>query len=117
MIRVDAVRKQFGDVVAVDNVSFEARDGLVTGILGPNGAGKTTTLRMIYGLLRPDGGRIQVDDTDVTTKPLAAQGRIGALPDVSGLYARLTAREHIEYFGQLRGLPKEQIEANKQKWS
>ena len=54
MIRVEAVRKRFGDVVAVDEVSFEARDGLVTGLLGPNGAGKTTALRMICGLLRPD---------------------------------------------------------------
>jgi sodium transport system ATP-binding protein len=55
---------------------------------------------MICGLLRPDGGRIHVDDADVTTNPLEAQVRIGALPDISGLYARLTAREHIEYFGQ-----------------
>ena len=117
MIRVEAVRKRFGDVVAVDEVSFEARDGLVTGLLGPNGAGKTTTLRMIYGLLRPDGGRIQVDDTDVTANPLEAQARIGALPDISGLYARLTSREHIEYFGQLRGLPKEQLETNIQYWT
>src|SRR5215510_11575645 len=117
MIRVEAVRKRFGDVVAVDEVSFEARDGVVTGILGPNGAGKTTTLRMIYGLLRPDGGRIYVDDAEVTANPLNAQRRIGALPDVSGLYARLTSREHIEYFGQLRGLPKEQLETNIQYWT
>jgi sodium transport system ATP-binding protein len=114
---VEAVRKRFGDVLAVDEVSFEAGDGLVTGLLGPNGAGKTTTLRMIYGLLRPDGGRIYVDDAEVAANPLEAQARIGALPDISGLYARLTAREHIEYFGQLRGLPKEQLAANIDYWT
>ena len=117
MIRVESVHKRFGDVVAVEDVSFEARDGSVTGILGPNGAGKTTTLRMIYGLLRPDGGRIQVDEAEVTASPLEAQARIGALPDVAGLYARLTSREHIEYFGHLRSLPKAQIDANVEYWT
>ena len=117
MIRVEGTRKRFGDVVAVDEVSFEARDGMVTGLLGPNGAGKTTTLRMIYGLLQPDAGQIHVDDREVTAHPLEAQARIGALPDVSGLYARLTTREHIEYFGRLRGLPKEQLEANLDYWT
>jgi sodium transport system ATP-binding protein len=117
MIRVEAVRKCFGDVVAVDEVSFEALDGSVTGLLGSNGAGKTTTLRMIYGLLQPDGGRIHVDDAEVTARPLEAQARIGALPDLSGLYARLTSREHIEYFGRLRGLSKEELEANIQYWT
>lgn len=117
MIRVEGVHKSFGDVVAVEGVSFEARDGSVTGILGPNGAGKTTTLRMIYGLLRPDGGRIHVDDAEVTARPLEAQARIGALPDVAGLYARLTSKEHIEYFGQLRSLPKAQIDANVEYWT
>jgi sodium transport system ATP-binding protein len=72
---------------------------------------------MIYGLLRPDSGRIHVDRVDVTASPLEAQARIGALPDVSGLYARLTSREHIEYFGQLRGLSKEQLDKNIQYWT
>jgi sodium transport system ATP-binding protein len=117
MIRVEAVRKRFGDVVAVDDVSFEARDGMVTGLLGPNGAGKTTTLRMIYGLLRPDDGRVYVDDAEVAANPLEAQARIGALPDASGLYARLTAREHIEYFGRLRGMPKQQLETSVAYWT
>ncbi len=104
MIRVEHLRKQFGEVKAVDDVSFEAPDGAVTGLLGPNGAGKTTTLRMLYGLMRPDSGRIVVDDVDALTDPLGAQARLGVLPDVSGLYPRLTAREHIRYFGELQGL-------------
>lgn len=117
MIRVEAVSKRFGEVVAVEEVSFEAHDGMVTGILGPNGAGKTTTLRMVYGLLRPDGGRIVVDGREVTADPLEAQSRIGALPDVSGLYARLTSREHLEYFGQLRGLTRQELEASIAYWT
>ena len=104
MIRVERLHKQFGHVVAVDDVSFEAPAGAVTGLLGPNGAGKTTTLRMLYGLMRPDAGRILVDDVDAVADPLGAQRRLGVLPDLSGLYPRLTAREHIHYFGELHGL-------------
>src|SRR4051812_9550824 len=62
MIRVTGLHKHFGDVHAVNGVSFEAPDGRVTGLLGPNGAGKTTTLRMLYGVMRPDQGEIRVDD-------------------------------------------------------
>ena len=104
MIRVEGLRKQFGPVTAVDDVSFVAPDGAVTGLLGPNGAGKTTTLRMLYALMRPDAGRIQVDDIDAVADPQGAQSRLGVLPDVSGLYPRLTAREHIHYYGELQGV-------------
>ena len=104
MIEVRHLRKRFGQVVAVDDVSFVAADGAVTGLLGPNGAGKTTALRMIYGLIEPDEGRLSTDEVDVSTDPLAAQARIGVLPDTHGLYPRLTAREHARYFGRLHGL-------------
>ena len=73
-------------------------------MLGPNGAGKTTTLRMLYTLMRPDEGRILVDDVDAVADPQGARLRLGVLPDQSGLYPRLTAREHIEYFGELQGI-------------
>ncbi|HTM34031.1 MAG TPA: ATP-binding cassette domain-containing protein [Vicinamibacterales bacterium] len=112
MIRVERLHKQFGQVVAVDDVSFEAPDGAVTGLLGPNGAGKTTTLRMLYGLMRPDAGRILVDDMDAVADPLGAQRRLGVLPDLSGLYPRLTAREHIHYFGELHGLSGSELSAH-----
>ncbi|MFC1526000.1 ATP-binding cassette domain-containing protein [Candidatus Latescibacterota bacterium] len=104
MIRVEDIGKRFGEVVAVDGLSFEAADGAVTGLLGPNGAGKTTTLRMLYGLMRPDCGRMWIDDVEVAADPLGAQARMGVLPDSQGLYPRLTAREHLRYFGQLQGL-------------
>ena len=105
MIRIDDARKRFGSVTAVDGVSFVASDGAITGLLGPNGAGKTTTLRMLYAVLRPDSGHIQVDEVDAVAAPQAAQARLGVLPDGFGLYPRLTAREHLEYFGALHGMP------------
>ena len=104
MIRIENLHKRFGEVRAVDGVTFTAADGAVTGLLGPNGAGKTTTLRMLYTLMRPDEGRILVDDVDAVADPQGARLRLGVLPDSSGLYPRLTAREHIEYFGELQGI-------------
>ena len=104
MIEVSGLRKRFGDVTAVADVSFRAENGAVTGLLGPNGAGKTTTLRMIYGLIEADAGVLRIDDVDILRDPLAAQARIGVLPDTHGLYPRLTAREHARYAGALHGL-------------
>ena len=104
MITVNSIHKRFGSVHAVDGVSFSAGNGRVTGLLGPNGAGKTTTLRMLYGVMRPDEGRILVDDVDAVARPQDAQARLGVLPDGFGLYPRLTAREHIRYYGELHGL-------------
>ncbi|OFW46775.1 MAG: ABC transporter [Acidobacteria bacterium RIFCSPLOWO2_12_FULL_67_14b] len=104
MIRVENLHKRFGNVNAVDGVSFTAADGSVTGLLGPNGAGKTTTLRMLYTLMRPDDGRILVDEVDAVADPEGARRQLGVLPDQSGLYPRLTAREHIHYFGELQGI-------------
>jgi sodium transport system ATP-binding protein len=104
VITIDSIHKRFGDVHAVNGVSFTARNGCVTGLLGPNGAGKTTTLRMLYALMRPDSGCILVDDVDAVEQPQAAQARLGVLPDGFGLYPRLTAREHIHYYGELHGL-------------
>ena len=104
MIRIESLRKRFGAVTAVDGVTFDARDGAITGLLGPNGAGKTTTLRMLYAVMRPDGGTITVDEVDAVAAPQDAQARLGVMPDGFGLYPRLTAREHIHYFGELHGI-------------
>jgi len=102
MIDVRQLRKRFGSVTAVSDVSFTAPNGRITGILGENGAGKTTTLALICGLLRPDGGSIQVGPGDHT--PLARRRRVGALLDHKELYDRLTVRENIAYFGRLHGI-------------
>lgn len=111
MIRVSGLRKTFGEVVAVDDVSFAAEDGTITGLLGPNGAGKSTTLRMLYGLMAPEAGEVAVDGVDVQRRTMAAQERIGALPDTHALYPRLTGRENIRYFARLRGIPADLTEA------
>lgn len=104
MIEIHGLRKSFGAVEAVRDVSFCASDGTVVGLLGPNGAGKTTTLRMLSGLMRPDAGTIHVDDADVVADPIGAQTHMGLLPDSRGLYPRLTPVEHIQYFGRLHGI-------------
>jgi sodium transport system ATP-binding protein len=104
--------KRFNGVQAVRDVSFTAPDGRITGLLGPNGAGKTTTLRMISTLVRPTQGSATVDGLDVVREPLAVRARIGVLSDARGLYARLTARENIGYYGELRGLAPAAIEAS-----
>ncbi|HYO52300.1 ATP-binding cassette domain-containing protein [Archangium sp.] len=104
MIQVTNLHKRFGAVTAVEDVSFRAEDGVVTGLLGPNGAGKTTTLRMLYTLIRPDKGSAKVDGLEVAERPLEVRRAIGVLPDARGLYPRLTAREHIHYAGELHGL-------------
>jgi sodium transport system ATP-binding protein len=105
VIEIQGLRKKFGAVEAVREVSFSAGDGTVVGLLGPNGAGKTTTLRMLSGLMRPDAGTIRVDHADVVADPIGAQAYMGILPDSRGLYPRLTPIEHIEYFGRLHGIP------------
>jgi len=104
VIRAAGLRRAFGPVQAVADVSFDAPDGAVTGLLGPNGAGKSTTLRMVTGVVRPDAGQVWLDGVDVAADPLAARRSMGVLPDALGLYPRLTAEENIAYFGRLQGL-------------
>jgi len=109
MIRIEHVSKSFGNnktgvVEALKNISLNIRDGEITGLLGVNGAGKSTLLRLIYGLQAPTTGSVFIDDIDVQKNPDAARHRLGVLPDDTGLYKRLTARENIHYFGELQGL-------------
>lgn len=109
MIEVSNLRKSFGEVKAVNGVSFTARDGEITGLLGPNGAGKTTTLRMLYSLLPPDEGEIRIDGLDPTRDAMEIKRTLGVVPDSRGLYSRLTARENISYYGELHGMSKTAI--------
>ncbi|HYN10030.1 MAG TPA: ATP-binding cassette domain-containing protein [Vicinamibacterales bacterium] len=107
MIEIRHLHKRYGVVTAVDDASFVAADGAITGLLGENGAGKTTTLRTICGLLTPDSGSIQIDGAE--NERDAVRRRIGALLTQGGLYSRLTARENITYFGELQGLPRHDV--------
>ncbi|MGN6235289.1 ABC transporter ATP-binding protein [Dyella sp.] len=114
MIEVKDLHKAFGAVNAVDGVTFAARDGEITGLLGPNGAGKTTTLRMLYTLMAPDRGQVLVDGIDAAVDPLSVRRRLGVLPDARGLYKRLTARENIDYFARLQGLPEDELRTRRE---
>lgn len=104
MIKVNNLHKSFGKVKAVRGISFEVRDGEITGLLGPNGAGKTTTLRMLYSLLPPDEGEIRIDGLDPTKDAMAIKQTLGVVPDSRGLYTRMSARENISYYGKLHGM-------------
>jgi|TARA_B110000014_G_scaffold256866_1_gene240594 sodium transport system ATP-binding protein len=98
------LQKQKPGIVALDGLSFEAKDGEITGILGPNGAGKTTCLRTLYGLLKADSGYARIDGINVLENPLEARAKLGIFPDKFGLYERLTAYEQIDYFASIHGL-------------
>ena len=110
VIEIDNISKSFGEIQAIKKVSLQASNGKITGLLGPNGAGKSTALRVLYGLLKPDEGRVTVDGTDVFLQRPEAQRKLGVLPDAHGLYGRLTAREHISYFGRLHGVAERELE-------
>ncbi|MBT3556133.1 MAG: ATP-binding cassette domain-containing protein [Rhodospirillales bacterium] len=111
MIDVRALKKSFKSVTALNGISFTARNGEVTGLIGPNGAGKTTALRIIYTVMKPDSGAVYIDDMDAGLEQMAVRRRLGVLPDSLGLYPRLTAREHIRYYGRLHGMGGQGLES------
>lgn len=104
MIEARGLAKHFGTVLGVRDVTFRAEDGRITGLLGANGAGKSTTLRILGTVLRPTGGDAWIDGVSVMDDPLETRRRIGVLPHGAGIYPHLTARENVEYFGELHGL-------------
>lgn len=104
MIVVENLKKSFGEVQALDNASFTAKDGKITALLGPNGAGKSTTLRILSTIIKPDSGRAKIAGFDVATESFSARTQIGVLPHNSGIYGRLNAIENIEYYGRLHGI-------------
>ncbi|MEM1229850.1 MAG: ATP-binding cassette domain-containing protein [Pseudomonadota bacterium] len=110
MIEVTSLRKHFGSVEAVRDVSFSAPDGEITALLGPNGAGKSTTFRMLSTVIEADAGQALIDGVDVAADPLEVRRRLAVLPHDAGIYARLTARENVRYFGELHGLDRATID-------
>jgi sodium transport system ATP-binding protein len=104
MIEAQELKKSFGKVEAVADISFSAKDGAITTLLGGNGSGKTTTIRMIAGLVRPDRGAARIDGVDVAADRTGALAKIGVLHDDLGLYPRLTAREHLVFSAKLYGM-------------
>lgn len=97
MIELSDVSKYYGTKLAVDNLSLEVKKGEIFGFIGPNGAGKTTTIKMMVGILRPDGGRIFVDNIDVVKNPIYAKRILGYVPDTPILYECLTGLQFINF--------------------
>jgi ABC-2 type transport system ATP-binding protein len=108
MLEVTALRKSYGDIVAVDGVSLKAGRGETIGLLGPNGAGKTTTVSMIAGLLRPDSGTVLIDGRALAGDTDTAKRAIGLVPQDIGLYPEISARENLHLFGALYGMDRAQ---------
>ena len=104
ILRVDGLVKRYGDLTAVDHVSFDVQPGEIYGLLGPNGAGKTTLLSVISGLVRPAAGSVRVGGHAVERDPVAAQRLMGVVPQALALYPDLTVRQNLTYFARLRGL-------------
>ena len=105
MLELRRVSKRFSGIAAVDNVSFCAHRGEVTGYLGPNGSGKSTTMKMITGLIEMTSGEILFDGRPIQLDPIAYKQRMGYVPEEPHLYGHLTGLEYLVMVGQLRGLP------------
>jgi ABC-2 type transport system ATP-binding protein len=96
--------KRFGEIQAVDRVSFVVREREIYGLLGPNGAGKTTTISLVCGLLKPDGGNVVVAGTNFWSDPQAARRIMGVVPQEVAIYDELSGRENLEFWGRIAGL-------------
>jgi ABC-2 type transport system ATP-binding protein len=113
VLRLDRLHKRFGDVVALDDCTLTVPAGQMLGFLGPNGAGKTTAMRTIFGLVRPDQGRVTWEGHELTT---GVRRRIGYMPEERGLYPKMRVRKQLVYFGRLHGLEREDAERAADRW-
>lgn len=108
MIKVDALTRTYGDLIAVDQVSFEIGQGEIVGLLGHNGAGKTTIMKMLTGFLEPTRGTIEIDGLDIGSEREAVQQRIGYLPENDPLYTEMTVIDYLDFAASLHGVPEPQ---------
>jgi ABC-2 type transport system ATP-binding protein len=106
MIEARQLSKRYGDVVAVDNVSFSVGKGEVVGFLGPNGAGKTTSMRMLTGFLPPTEGTALIAGHDIFDEPLAARRAVGYLPETPPLYPEMTCRSYLVFVAKIKDVPR-----------
>ena len=112
-LQVDQVMKQYGDKTAVNGISFEVAEGEIYGLLGANGAGKTTTMRMVLGLIYPDGGSIRYNGKNYSADQLKG---LGYLPEERGLYPKVKVSDQIIYLAQLRGMSRKDADSNLKRW-
>jgi ABC-2 type transport system ATP-binding protein len=106
MIEATNLSKRYGDVVAVDDVSFKIERGEVVGFLGPNGAGKTTTMRMLTGFLPPSDGTARILGHDIFEDPLEARRAVGYLPETPPLYPEMTVHSYVDYVARIKDVPR-----------
>ena len=109
MISARGLTKRYGDTLAVDDLSFEVRPGIVTGFLGPNGSGKSTTMRMMVGLDTPSAGAVTVHGRTYRTLPAPIQ-EVGVMLDAKAIQTRRTARQHLRWIAQAAGIPRQRVE-------
>ena len=111
VLAVEGLRKRFGRVEAVKDVSFEIRAGELVGLVGPNGAGKSTTIQMISGQLLPDAGAVRIAGVDVVADPNGARAKVGYVPEEPRLYDYLSAREMLSFVAEIRGVGSAEVDA------
>lgn len=110
-VEVQDLTKKFGDFTAVNQVTFHIEEGEIFGFLGPNGSGKTTTIRMLCGVLTPTAGKGRVLDLDIRTQSEAIKSRIGYMAQKFALYDDLTARENLDFYANIYGVPTREVAA------
>jgi len=109
VIEANALTKRFGNVTAVNQITFSVNEGEIFGFLGPNGAGKTTTIRMLTGLLAPDSGDAFIDGVNVKRNPIKAKMKMGVIPEMGNVYVDLNAQQNIILAGRFYGLPMKEL--------
>ncbi len=105
LIKIQDLHRRFGDLGAVNGISFDLNRGEVLGLLGPNGAGKSTTMRILSGCLAPSSGRVSIDGFDLHEQPLKARKNLGYLPENPPLYPEMTVDEYLHYCAHLKAVP------------
>ena len=115
MIKLENVTKKYNDFVAVNNISFDIKEGEIVGFLGKNGAGKTTTMNMITGYIEPTEGKIEINGYDINKNTKKAKNEIGYMPEGVPIYNDLTVKEFVNYMADLKGVKRENKKANVQK--
>ncbi len=117
ILSVENLTKKYGDVIAVNNISFNINSGKIFGFIGPNGAGKTTTIKSIAGLISFDKGNISVNDCNIIKKPQKAKSVMGYIPDTPFLYDKLTGREFLYFIARVFKMNKIEINSSIDKYA
>jgi ABC-2 type transport system ATP-binding protein len=116
MIHVENLSKKFGSITAVDNISFEIKDGSIFGFLGPNGAGKTTTIRMLSTLIKPTSGTVVIDGKELSKNGEYIRSILGILTETPGMYEKISAIENLNFFSGFYGIEEKKRKQNIEKF-